>query len=67
MERTARKETFPSYIGVIVHATFSSSGTVGSKQFGVAKQVSLIAVKVLDHNGRGQWSNMCILMQATPL
>jgi hypothetical protein len=42
MERTARKETFPSYIGVIVHATFSSSGTVGSKQFGVAKQVSLI-------------------------
>jgi cerevisin len=34
------------------------SGTVGGSQFGVAKSVSLIAVKVLSDAGSGAYSDM---------
>ncbi|KAL1917842.1 uncharacterized protein VTP21DRAFT_3676 [Calcarisporiella thermophila] len=34
------------------------AGTIGSKTYGVAKKVKLIAVKVLDRNGSGSWSNV---------
>ncbi|GLZ43306.1 S8 family serine peptidase [Actinokineospora sp. NBRC 105648] len=34
------------------------AGTVGSKTYGVAKQVKLVAVRVLDCNGSGQFSQI---------
>ncbi|KAL1924017.1 uncharacterized protein VTP21DRAFT_7052 [Calcarisporiella thermophila] len=34
------------------------AGTIGSKTYGVAKKVKLVAVKVLDKNGSGSWSNI---------
>lgn len=39
---------------------YSGSGTVGGKQFGVAKAVNLIAVKVLSDQGSGAVSDMCV-------
>ncbi|MFN2615045.1 MAG: S8 family serine peptidase [Actinomycetota bacterium] len=34
------------------------SGTVGGSTYGVAKQVTLVAVRVLDCNGSGSWSGV---------
>jgi subtilisin family serine protease len=34
------------------------AGTVGGKQYGVAKDVTLVSVKVLDDNGNGSWSGI---------
>jgi hypothetical protein len=34
------------------------AGTIGSKTFGVAKNVSIVAVKVLDNQGSGTTSNV---------
>jgi subtilisin family serine protease len=34
------------------------AGTVGSRTYGVAKQVRLYGIKVLDCNGSGTWSNI---------
>ncbi len=34
------------------------AGTIGGKTYGVAKDVELIAVRVLDCNGDGTWSNV---------
>jgi subtilisin family serine protease len=34
------------------------AGTVGGRQYGVAKEVTLISVKVLDDNGSGTWSGI---------
>jgi cerevisin len=34
------------------------AGTIGSKTYGVAKQVDIVAVKVLDNRGSGTTSNV---------
>jgi subtilisin family serine protease len=34
------------------------AGTVGGQKYGVAKEVDLIAVRVLDNNGSGSWANV---------
>ena len=34
------------------------AGTIGSKSYGVAKNVEIIAVKVLDNQGSGSTSNV---------
>jgi len=46
-------------VGLFIQS--SSSGTIGSRHFGVAKQVSLVAVKVLGEDGRGSISDMFVL------
>jgi subtilisin family serine protease len=61
-----RAQQIKSYTGVNTddngHGTHVA-GTIGSKTYGVAKNVQIFAIKVLDAGGSGSWSNIIDALQ----